>query len=187
MPEREGHAVVGEPSEHQTVRLAANGWTEVLRVIDTVRRPAWPFMATSTRSSGTSTAGGSRARHYPSGVTPTAVKSSPTPGGVPVEPLPASAATDNQLADLARLIRRLHDAAEGWVPLPDAVFGTLPGVPPPGVEPLFTKPEVVSHQDYCPGNVVFHDGRPAGLIDFDLARPTTRVAENAEVLRKALQ
>jgi Ser/Thr protein kinase RdoA (MazF antagonist) len=42
---------------------------------------------------------------------------------------------------------------------------------------MFEEPELVSHQDYCPGNVVFRDGLPAALIDFDLARPTTRVAD----------
>lgn len=31
--------------------------------------------------------------------------------------------------------------------------------------------------DYCPGNVVFQHGLPVGLIDFDLARPTTRLVD----------
>ena len=43
-------------------------------------------------------------------------------------------------------------------------------------------PELVSHQDYCPGNVVFRDGLPAALIDFDLARPTTRVLDAVNAL-----
>jgi Ser/Thr protein kinase RdoA (MazF antagonist) len=34
-------------------------------------------------------------------------------------------------------------------------------------------PELVSHRDYCRGNVIFRGELPAGLIDFDLARPTT--------------
>ena len=81
------------------------------------------------------------------------------------------------LEALGPLIRRLHDAAAGWVPPPDARWGAIPGVPPPGVVPLFDAPELVSHQDYAPGNVVFRGGLPAALIDFDLARPTTRVAD----------
>ena len=56
------------------------------------------------------------------------------------------------------------------------MWGGIPGTPA-GVVPLFEKPELISHQDYCPGNVVFRDGLPAALIDFDLARPTTRVAD----------
>ena len=98
-------------------------------------------------------------------------------GDVPDNPLPAAATGVDVLEALGRLIRRLHDAAEGWVPPPDARFGAIPGVPPAGVLPLFDTPELVSHQDYAPGNVVFRDGLPAALIDFDLARPTTRVAD----------
>ncbi|HKD88832.1 MAG TPA: phosphotransferase, partial [Streptosporangiaceae bacterium] len=43
-------------------------------------------------------------------------------------------------------------------------------------------PELVTHRDYCPGNVVFHNGLPAALIDFDLARPTTRLYDIANAL-----
>jgi Ser/Thr protein kinase RdoA (MazF antagonist) len=41
---------------------------------------------------------------------------------------------------------------------------------------------MVSHRDYATGNVVFRDGRPAALIDFDLARPTTRVYDIVNAL-----
>lgn len=44
------------------------------------------------------------------------------------------------------------------------------------------EPPLVSHRDYCPGNVVFRDGLPAALIDFDLAKPTTRVDDLANAL-----
>jgi aminoglycoside phosphotransferase (APT) family kinase protein len=50
------------------------------------------------------------------------------------------------------------------------------------VPPLFDKPELVSHQDYCPGNIVFRDGLPVALIDFDLAKPTTRVVDCVNAL-----
>ncbi|WP_206604354.1 phosphotransferase [Arthrobacter pityocampae] len=80
------------------------------------------------------------------------------------------------------MIRRAHDAAEGWRPPEDAVFGAIPGSPQPGLEPLFGEPELVAHQDYCPGNVVFRDALPKALIDFDLARPTTRVADVVNAL-----
>ena len=83
---------------------------------------------------------------------------------------------------LGRLLRRLHEASTGWVPPPDARWGGIPGVPGDGVVPLFDEPELISHQDYCPGNVVFRDGLPAALIDFDLARPTTRVSDVVNAL-----
>jgi Ser/Thr protein kinase RdoA (MazF antagonist) len=42
--------------------------------------------------------------------------------------------------------------------------------------------ELVSHRDYCLGNVVFRDGLPVALIDFDLAMPTTRLYDIANAL-----
>ncbi len=46
----------------------------------------------------------------------------------------------------------------------------------------FEHAELVSHQDYCPGNVVFRAGLPAALIDFDLARPFSTLEAMCEVL-----
>ncbi len=71
----------------------------------------------------------------------------------------------------------LHDTAEGWEPLAGAVWGLISGQDGVDVPALFERPELVGHQDHCPGNVVFRSGLPAALIDFDLARPTSRVAD----------
>jgi Ser/Thr protein kinase RdoA (MazF antagonist) len=98
-------------------------------------------------------------------------------GDAPTEPLPPWATTDDVLVHLARLLRRLHDASDGWQPPTDAVWGHLPGAEDVATEPLFEVPELVSHRDYCPGNVIFRGNLPAALIDFDLAQPTTRVAD----------
>jgi aminoglycoside phosphotransferase (APT) family kinase protein len=48
--------------------------------------------------------------------------------------------------------------------------------------PITAGTELVSHRDYYPGNVVFRDGLPVALIDFDLARPTTRLYDIANAL-----
>jgi len=48
--------------------------------------------------------------------------------------------------------------------------------------PVTERAEVVSHRDYYPGNVVFRDGLPVALIDFDLAMPTTRLYDIANAL-----
>lgn len=48
--------------------------------------------------------------------------------------------------------------------------------------PLFDASELVSHMDYCPGNIVFQRGIPVSLIDFDLARPTTRLVDALNAL-----
>ena len=90
------------------------------------------------------------------------------PGDVPRNPLPPQTAGDDVLVALARLIRALHEASAGWVPPPDAVWGGTPANP---VRPIAERTELVSHCDYYPGNVVFRDGLPVALIDFDLASP----------------
>lgn len=163
--------------------LAVGGVTDVVRVGSTVRRPVRPFTATIQAYLRHVRAQGFDAAPEPLGVDEQGREVlSFVPGDVPVEPLPDAATTVEVLVDLARLVRRLHDAAEGWVPPRDAVFGSIPGTPDPPLEPLFDAPELVAHQDYCSGNVVFREGRPVALIDFDLARPTTRVADLVNLL-----
>ncbi|MDP9441682.1 MAG: aminoglycoside phosphotransferase family protein [Actinomycetota bacterium] len=163
--------------------LDHDGVTHVVRIGETVRRPVRPFTRTM--------------HAYLRHVRLHGVDFVPEPlgydgqgreilsfieGDVPVEPLPAWATRDVVLVGLGQLIRRLHDAAEGWEPPPDAVWGSIPGLPSVPVLPLFDVPELVSHQDYCPGNVVFRQGIPVAVIDFDLARPTTRVADCVNAL-----
>ena len=170
-------------SGHDEQVLADSGVTRVVRIGATVRRPARPFTATVQ----------AYLRHLQErGVTfvPQAFGYdeqgrevlSFVPGDVPTEPLPDWATTGDVLQELARLVRALHDASEGWVPPADAVWGRIPGPPMTDLPPFFDTPELVSHQDYCPGNVVFRAGLPAAFIDFDLARPTTRVADCVNAL-----
>lgn len=65
---------------------------------------------------------------------------------------------DDALIAAARLIRRFHDASVGLV---------IPGA---GED----SPEVICHNDLSPCNFVFHDNRPAAVIDFDMAAPGQR-------------
>jgi hypothetical protein len=81
---------------------------------------------------------------------------------VPRNPLPPETAGDDVLVALARLIRALHEASAGWAPPPDAVWG---GTPASVGRPITRRTELVSHCDYYPGNVVFHDGRVAVFAD----------------------
>ena len=69
-------------------------------------------------------------------------------------PVPSS---DEVIVGIGALLRRAHDAQKGFAP-PD---------------------QVVAHMDLFWTNVVFRDGAPFALIDWELARPATRTLEVA--------
>ncbi|MGI5171341.1 phosphotransferase enzyme family protein [Spirillospora sp. CA-253888] len=162
--------------------LVGDGVTPgIVRVGDTVRRPFRPFTPTVQAYLAHLHRAGFSAAPRPLGVDGQGREVlSFVPGDVPRRPLPPEATGEDVLAALARLIRRLHDCAEGWTPPRDAVWATLPGTG--SIPHVDTGAELVGHRDYCPGNVVFRNGLPAALIDFDLARPTTRVYDIANAL-----
>jgi len=74
------------------------------------------------------------------------------------------------LEALGRLLRRYHDAAASFAPPPDAQW-RLGRAPEPGT--------VVCHNDVNPGNLVYRDGLPYALIDWDLAGPARPVEDLA--------
>ncbi|MER5434306.1 phosphotransferase [Streptomyces sp. NPDC002588] len=85
------------------------------------------------------------------------------PGDVALPPFADWAMTKTALESVGSLLRRLHetsaavevDTRAGWPGgLADPEGGTM-----------------LCHNDVCPDNVVFRDGRAAALIDFDLAAP----------------
>ncbi|WP_328868927.1 phosphotransferase [Streptomyces sp. NBC_00287] len=97
------------------------------------------------------------------------------PGTVALPPFPDWALTDTALASVGRLLRQFHDASaavgveagvEWQADLADPAGGT-----------------VVCHNDVCPDNVVFRDGRAAALIDFDFAAPGRPVWDLAMAAR----
>ena len=102
--------------------------------------------------------------------------------GDPVEPWAADEAI---LASVGRLLRDLHTASEGYAA--SRGFAAPPGTswfawPPPssatgGADVAGPPPELVSHNDVTPQNVVVRGGQAVGLIDFDLAGPTTRLED----------
>ncbi|MFE4262066.1 phosphotransferase enzyme family protein [Streptomyces sp. NPDC056883] len=85
------------------------------------------------------------------------------PGDVALPPFPPWAMTPTALTSVGRLLRRLHEAGAD---IPVDVHAAWPQD--------LADPEggtLLCHNDVCPENVVFRDGRAAGLIDFDMAAP----------------
>jgi Ser/Thr protein kinase RdoA (MazF antagonist) len=162
------------------VPLIGDGVTQgIVRIGDTVRRPVRPFTSTVHAFLTHLHAQGFKGAPLPLGYDELGREVlTYVAGDVPREPLPDSATTLPVLEELARLVRRLHDAAEGFIPPAGAVWGGRPIAVGPGLD----GPQLVSHMDYCPGNVVFRAGLPAALIDFDLARPTTQLADAVNAL-----
>lgn len=101
------------------------------------------------------------------------------PGEVAGDPPRPWAAGEGLLASVAVLLRRLNEASAGYgatsgfaAPPGSAWARDLVTLDPPEFDP---PPELISHVDVTPQNVVVRDGWAVGLIDFDLAGPTTRL------------
>jgi Phosphotransferase enzyme family len=84
--------------------------------------------------------------------------------------LPPYARTERALRGAAHLIRKLHQAAEGfWPAITSYRFHPYP--PQPG--------EIVSHGNLGPSNTVYRDGIPVGFIDWAAAQPVDPLADLA--------
>jgi phosphotransferase family enzyme len=84
--------------------------------------------------------------------------------------LPAYTRSVAALEATARLLRRLHEGAAGFVP-EQTGYRFHPHPPLPG--------EIICHGDVGPWNTVYRDGLPVGFIDWDAARPATALADLA--------
>ena len=84
-------------------------------------------------------------------------------GDVAVPPYPAWVQTDAALGSVARLMRRMHDAARSFVPSGHDTWSAEMADPAGG--------PIVCHNDVCLENVVFRDGGAIGFLDFDFAAP----------------
>ncbi|WP_420711358.1 phosphotransferase family protein [Streptomyces sp. NRRL F-5122] len=85
------------------------------------------------------------------------------PGDVPLPPFPDWAMTETALASVGGLLRRLHEASAAVTADTQGDWSRDLADPEGGT--------MLCHNDVCPDNVVFRDGRAAALIDFDLAAP----------------
>ena len=147
------------PPDSAAPELLPGGMSTVVRIGETVRRPAGPWtpavhaLLRHLRAAGFSEA--------------------PEPLGldgdgrevlryIPGQAFRASPGfSDARLCAFARLIRRYHEAARGFAAPPGAAWQFA------GEGPL------LCHNDLAPRNVVFEGDRPVGLLDWDLAAPGT--------------
>ena len=159
--------------DDQEVELPRGDVTEgVVRIGDTVRRPhqdTSPAVAAYLRH--LESVGFDRAPRYLGRDGEGRDVLTYLDGDVPGDhDLPSWAARDEVLPGVARLLRALHDASEGF--RPDEPM--RPGRPDRPAPQLPDEPRLVAQRDVTPGNTVFRDGVAWGVIDFDLSDWTTR-------------
>jgi len=75
------------------------------------------------------------------------------------------------MADAARLLRRFHDLSAGFEVPPGLVWRDHPADA--------GDHEVICHSDWAPYNAVWRQGRLVGIIDWDFARPGSRLYDLA--------
>lgn len=75
--------------------------------------------------------------------------------------------SDEVLVDVASMLRSFHDASASFTPQPSMEWM----LSYPGEDPH----EVMCHNDVAPYNVIFVNGKPTGIIDFDTACPGPRL------------
>lgn len=80
-------------------------------------------------------------------------------------PLPDAFRTDGALTSAAQLLRRFHEATEGYATRPGDHWFLPPQHPS----------EVMCHGDFAPYNCVMNGGMVTSVFDFDIAHPGPRL------------
>lgn len=96
-------------------------------------------------------------------------------GEVPMPPFPRWSQSDELLGSVAALLRGYHDAVAGFADGDRRSWSDEMADPTPGLRP------VVCHNDLCPENVVFRDGRAVAMLDFEFAAPGRRLWDVASM------
>jgi hypothetical protein len=142
----------------------------VVRVGDTVRRPAGPWTPAVHALLGHLHAAGFHGAPRPLGLDERGREVLTFIPGVVAWPDHVCLLDhDDDLRRAARLIREFHDAVEGFHPPPDAVWQNL--IPAEGSG-------IIAHHDLAPWNLVIGADRWA-FIDWDTAAPGSRLSDLA--------
>jgi len=95
-------------------------------------------------------------------------------GDVPIPPFPSWIASDDAVQEVARLLAEYHAASASFEWAGHRWSDELRDE---------GTPELVCHNDVCPENVVFRNGRAVALLDFDFAAPGRRLWDGAMAIR----
>lgn len=145
--------------------LAGGGVNRVVRVGETVRRPAQAWSPRIHQLLDHLQTRGFTGAPRSFGTDPSSRDVlSFLPGEVGHYPWTAAMAGDTALASAARLLRAYHDATT------DVAASWRDGWQSPAREPV----EVICHNDVAPYNCVYSGEQAIGLIDFDTAAPGPR-------------
>lgn len=87
-------------------------------------------------------------------------------GETPQYPYQAWCTAASTLVSIATLMRQYHDAQASFVAPPNAAWCTDLADPHSS-----NSLSLICHNDVRPENIVFSDGKPVGLLDFDFAAP----------------
>ncbi|MFJ8858741.1 phosphotransferase enzyme family protein [Streptomyces sp. NPDC102451] len=147
----------------------------VVRRGDTVERPALPHAPVLHAHLRALAAAGFDGAPTPLGTSEDGLRErlSYLPGDVPLPPFPSWALTDEALHSVAVLLRRLHRASAS-LPVDRTVRWPAELADPEADPEAGSEPDtalILCHNDICPENVVFREGRAAAFIDFDLTAP----------------
>lgn len=89
------------------------------------------------------------------------------PGETGYPPIDEVKRSDEALVNVARAIRAMHDATQGFEPVDPGAWDSYDVALPVRID-------CIGHHDLAPWNIVFDGTRVAGIIDWDVARPSNR-------------
>ncbi len=163
--------IPGPPNPPEEEVLAGGNMAEVVRVGNTVHRPAGAWTRAVHALLGYLVRSGFEAAPRVLGMDAEGREVLSFIEGETVSTPVAENVWFGSMTDAARLLRRYHDLTVAFVPPPNAVWRHHPADAGP--------PEVVCHSDWAPFNAVWRDGRLVGIIDWDFARPGSRLYDLA--------
>jgi hypothetical protein len=157
------------PDEERELPLTGGGLTDVVRVGDTVRRPMRPWsepvhaLLRHLQGCGLATAPAFRGADAQGREILSCIDGD---GGI--APIRREVASDEALVRAAEMIRELHDASATFAWPNDHDWQKLLR------DPTGSR-EVVCHNDLSTYNLIYREGLPVGVVDWDFAAPGSRL------------